>query len=271
MKRINKFRNKTKEELSGLMKEKKEELEENGIVESHNAEIGHSQFKDVCKVSKYRQNDAGFSFSNIMSSFKRISEPERIFNTTLIKPNYLDDYAPFEFDKQFYDRWCPRNASSSLAATTLPFDIVLELPGQYELYQYPNGTVNAMKLGNKRKLRLERITRGDIDVYGEFVSDADFSGVNWDLVRQGNAKYENGTALKNNKSLYRVVKIDGVVIPRKQMLFVNSTLFKEVVSFEELYEDPEILHKRDILRAFGVNKDGYLIFNDTVVSNCKII
>lgn len=108
-------------------------------------------------------------------------------------------------------------------------------------------------------------------MYGEFVSDADFSGVNWDLVRQGNAKYENGTALKNNKSLYRVVKIDGVVIPRKQMLFVNSTLFKEVVSFEELYEDPEILHKRDILRAFGFNKDGYLIFNDTVVSNCKII
>lgn len=271
LKRINKFRNKTKEELSGLMKEKKEELEENGIVESHNAEIGHSQFKDVCKVSKYRQNDTGFSFSNIMSSFKRISEPERIFNTTLIKPNYLDDYAPFEFDKKFYDRWCPHNASSSLAATTLPFDIVLELPGQYELYQYPNGTVNAMKLGNKRKLRLERITRGDIDVYGEFVSDADFSGVSWDLVRQGNAKYENGTALKNNKSLYRVVKIDGVVIPRKQMLFVNSTLFKEVVSFEELYEDPEILHKRDILRAFGFNKDGYLIFNDTVVSNCKII
>lgn len=239
----------------------------------------HNEFNNTCPISQYdsgrhhgRGRDNCLLFSPIMSNYGKLFAIDRRYHATLNRPEYLAGSAAIEIEPLFYDRWCPPTAQCQPQTTAATYEVIFESIGSYDIVRYPNGSVSGESFSGRRKLRIELLRRGDIDNYGDVVTDADFKDLSLEDTRPGRSPGQRPGNPVSTEEIYRVIRMDGIPIPKGQEVYIDSRLLADGdFDVDDVIADPYIDGKKNAFKNFGFNKDGQLINDNIVITNFKII
>ncbi|KAL3231795.1 Uncharacterized protein RNJ44_00330 [Nakaseomyces bracarensis] len=223
----------------------------------------HEEFNNTCPVTHYDSSRNKGFFSPLMSTYGKMFDVNRRYD--LEKPKYMENAPSIETEPVFYDRWCSPNSQSQFPSQAVTFDMVLDSTGNYDVIKYFNGSISGESFGGRRKLRIQRLKRGDVDWYGDYVSDRDFEGLDYTDIRP-----ETPVSI-NRQDIYKVVKLDSIPIPKGQQVYIKSDLLSNDFNVSAVIADPFLNGKKSAFKRFGYNKDGHVISDNTLFVNFKII
>lgn len=232
----------------------------------------YDEFNNTCRVTKYDSSRNNAFFSPIMSTYTKLFEINRKYQSTLQKPKYLQHHPQLDIEDTFYSRWCPQNATSEVPTTGITFDVLFESIGDYDIIRYFNGSVSGENFNGNRKLRVQKLKRGDIDYFGDLVTDEDFENLDFFDIRKGHLMNDNLSKIHvMDQEIYRIIKLDSIVIPKGQDVYISRRVLDDDFDIDDVIADPYIHGKKKAFSKFGYTKDGHLVSENVLYKNFKLI
>lgn len=186
-----------------------------------------SVYEQICfPVDTHPKDSPQWLHSHILSHFDRLFEIDRRYNSTLIKPSYMQGILPMELQPDFYEIWAdPKFSRCRPTATTESLEVVLDLPGECQLIRFPDGSIHRDTLGGRTKIRLEKIEPGRIDTYGHIIDPQLF--INARRKDMFSTSCDTTDRMYTPTTLYRATVINGIYLPADANLTINpKTVFK---------------------------------------------
>ncbi|CCC67201.1 hypothetical protein NCAS_0A06430 [Naumovozyma castellii] len=196
---------------------------------------------------KEQEDIISLPYSKILSEFGRLFEIDYRYNETLNKPEHLEGYRQFEIEPAFYSLWAETSggrSTSQLPATTESFDMIFDLPGKYARSQFDNGDIYCDTLQSRRKMRVEKLFPGSIDVFGKKVNPTIFADIDRQFLHNPHC---DGKSQVSPSAAYRVTVVDGLDVPEDAIVVINRG---DIVS-------PRL---GDLYAQFGYNKFDQVFF-----------
>lgn len=172
-------------------------------------------------------------YSKILSETKNLFEIESRYEKSLIlNSNHISDFndsftfnhTPMELKPQFYNQWAnPKMSISKPHYTTESFELLLSFDKDYypPTINHTNHTIEYKILSGYKKFRLEKLSMGNIDIYGslipeDIITTADMFNVPYDHTCQQQTQ-------ANNTIVYRATMVDGIYLQSNDKVMINGT------------------------------------------------
>ena len=235
---------------------------------------------------------AQWLYSPLLSGYSRLFEIEERFGDTLVPPLWNRDLGPelrreglqvglapgpgrtaasaaIELDPAFYARWAdPRGSRCRRAATSESVDLYFvsngdaDTDGAGEARLEPpvvhrnNRTVASTSFLGRHKLRVEKVSPGQVDTHGDTVQSAQFEGA--DRVDTLSSKCDATAALYTPTTLYVAGRLDGIAIPKG---------YAVELPFRDLFPED-----RDVAgSSLGLNAQRQLLLDCTPIVNIRVV
>ncbi|CCH61545.1 hypothetical protein TBLA_0E04960 [Henningerozyma blattae CBS 6284] len=243
------------------------------LIESQYCFVSDNNNKPFIQNNNYyeKQSRSSLLHSNLLSTFNRLFEPDIRYSDTLIKPDYLKDYSPFELAEPFYTQWSNSNGFSKAMQTTESYELLFNFPGEYYIHSVHNTNLNMTDLycgdfTGHRKIRIEKLAPGKISSYGEILGDDILDNTNYDDI--SNVEKDNSSNFESGSFVLRATILDGNILGSNSSIILNKdAIMKSVTAYSESASQKDF----NFFKIFGLNSDNQLTLQGIPIINIFLV